>query len=122
MALFHLPTPHLVHLIPSQPVCPARQIQVELLAYEKELRGHERQLALATSAEYVFTPQAVQSTGPVTFLAVPAPQGVHATPLDEAVYPTRHVQDESRWLPAAEKVLFGHAEQVVDAIAATADE
>jgi hypothetical protein len=61
----------------------------------------------------------MQSTAPVTFLYVPTPQGVHATPLDEAVYPTRHVQDR---LLTAEKVLFGHAEQVVDAIAATADE
>jgi hypothetical protein len=119
LALFHLPTPQDVHLAPSQPVCPARQIHVELLTYEKELRGQDRQLALATSVEYVFTPQAVQSTDPVTFLYVPTPQGVHATPSDEAVYPTRHVQNT---LLSTEKVLFGHTRQVVDATAATADE
>jgi hypothetical protein len=70
----------------------------------------------------VYPARHMQSTAPVTFLYVPTPQGVHATPLDEAVYPTMHVQDVSRGLPTAEKELFGHAEQVVDAIAATADE
>jgi hypothetical protein len=56
---------------------------------------------------------------PVAVLYAPAPQGVHATPSDKAMYPARQVHIE---LPSAEKVLFGHTEQVVDVIAASAFE
>ncbi len=54
----------------------------------------------------------------MVFLYVPASHGWHSDP-SGPVYPTRHVQTE---LPTNEPVLAGHAEHVVDAIAATATE
>jgi hypothetical protein len=80
--------------------------------------GQPVQFTAAASCENVFTPQSVQATEPIVFLYVPASHGWHSDP-SGPVYPTRHVQTE---LPAGQALLAGHAEQVVDAIAATATE
>jgi hypothetical protein len=48
-------------------------------------------------------------------LYVPAPQGVHVVP-SAPLYPARQVQFVREELLAFERVLFGHAVQVVDAI------
>jgi hypothetical protein len=95
-------------------VYPARQVQdvtSVLFAAENVLLGHAVQFAAAVD-EKVFISQDMQATEPVAFLYVPAPQGLHAVP-SAPVYPARQVQDASRGLLAFEKVLFGHAVQLV---------
>jgi hypothetical protein len=114
VAFFHLPAPQGLHAVPSAPVYPARQVQLELFAAENVLFGHAVQL-VATADDDVFTPQAVHVALPVTFLYVPATQAVHTVP-SVPVYPARQVQIE---LFADEPVVFGHAVQLVCAIAAT---
>jgi hypothetical protein len=106
VADFHVPTPQGVHAAPSAPVYPARQVQIELFTVEMVLFGHIEQVAAAAD-EYVFTPHDLQSIELVTFLYVPASQGVHAVP-PEPVYPAMQVQIE---LLSSEKVLVGHVEQ-----------
>jgi hypothetical protein len=189
VADFHVPAPQGVHAVPSAPVYPARQVQIELFSAEKVLFGHaihflavealyvpavhfvqtltpialhvpaeqfvqaiapaaldvpavqfmqtltnfaasaalyvpavhfvQTTLALAPDiALHVPAVQFVQAAEPVAFFHVPAPQGVHGVP-SAPVYPATQVQIE---LPSAEKVLFGHGEQVFNAVAATAVE
>jgi hypothetical protein len=118
---FHLPAPHGVHVIPSGPVYPALQVHFVcrgLPTAENVLLGHAMQF-VAFADEYVSTPQDVQATEPVVFLYVPALQPTHSTP-SAPVYPAMQVQDVSRGLLAADKVLFGHAVQ--DSVALRADE
>jgi hypothetical protein len=57
-------------------------------------------------------PHGMHVPTPVVALYVPASHGVHATPSDAALYPARQVHVE---LLSAEKVLFGHVVQFVDA-------
>ena len=63
-------------------------------------------------ALYEPAPQGMHIPAPVVALYVPASHGVHATPSDAALYPARQVHVE---LLSAEKVLFGHVVQFVDA-------
>jgi hypothetical protein len=110
VAGFHVPASQGVHAVPSAPVYRARHLQDVrrvLLAAETVLFGHAVQFTAAAD-EYVFASHGVHVPTPVAVFAAPAPQGVHATPSDEALYPARQVQIE---LPSAEKVLVGHAVQ-----------
>jgi hypothetical protein len=127
VADFQVPAPQGVHAVPSAPVYPARQVQIELSSIEKVLSGHTVQFG-ATADEYVFASQGMHVPAPVVFLYVPAVHDVHATepvmvlyvPVSQAVhavpstpmYPARHVQIE---LPSTEKVLLGHGIQLVAA-------
>jgi hypothetical protein len=102
-------------LVPSHPVYPAMQVQIELFAAEKVLFGHAVQVVrdiAAISVERVFASQAMHIPTPVMALYAPAPHGVHATPSDKASYPARQVQDVRRGLLADEKVLSGHIVQL----------
>jgi hypothetical protein len=111
----YVPASQGVHSTPSdEAVYPATQVQfvsTGLLAAEKVLLGHGEQL-VAAADEYVFAAQDVQATGPGTVLYVPASQGVHSTPSDEAVYPATQVQFVGIGLFSAEKVLSGHSVQL----------
>jgi hypothetical protein len=108
-AALHVPTPQGVHSVPSAPVYPARQVQIELLTVDMVLFGHIEQVAAAAD-EYVFASHGLQSIEPITFLYVPAPQGVHSVP-SAPVYPAWQVQFVRRRLPTADKVLVGQIEQ-----------
>ena len=113
VADFHLPAAQGVHAVPSAPVYPARQVHdvsIALFDAAHEFVGHAEQNVAAVANVYVFISQCVHTALPVTFLYVPAAQGVHAVP-SAPVYPARHVQDASTVLLAAEKVLFGHTAQ-----------
>jgi predicted metal-dependent phosphoesterase TrpH len=113
LAVLYVPAAQGVHATPLAPVYPALQVQDVsrvLLAIEAVLAGHVEQFAAAVN-EYVLTSQDAHVPTPVAVLYVPAPQAVHATPLDAAVYPARQVQDVSRGLLAADEVLAGHAVQ-----------
>ena len=43
VVFFHVPIEQGVHAVPSSPVYPPRQVQIELFAYEKVLVGHSVQ-------------------------------------------------------------------------------
>ena len=64
-------------------------------------------------AVYVPTGHGEHATAPVAVLNVPSKHAVHATPLDAAVYPTKHVQSESDALTAGELVACGQVEHAV---------
>ena len=102
VVVLYEPAPQGVHAVPSDAALyPARQVHVELLSAEKVLFGHVVQFVDASDEE-VFIPQDMHIPVPVVALYEPAPQGVHASPLDEAMYPARQVQLE---LFASEKEL-----------------
>jgi hypothetical protein len=94
VSFFHVPAPQGVHGVPSAPVYPARQVQIELPSAEKVLFGHGEQVfnaVAATAVEEVFARHDMQAAEPVAFFHLPAPQGVQAT-LPSPVYPARQVQ------------------------------
>ena len=66
---------------------------------------------------YVPSGQDKHTAVPVTALNVPFKHAVHATPLDSAVYPTKHVHDESDSLATGDLVFPGQVEHVVLAVA-----
>jgi hypothetical protein len=128
VAVLYVPAPQGMQATPLEVAAyPAIQVQDTsrgLPTADLVLFGHIVQLvdAVAVRAvEYVFTPHEVHTAEPVTDFHLPAPQGVHAVP-STPVYPARQVQFVSRGLPIADKVLFGHKEHVVDAVAVRAVE
>jgi hypothetical protein len=89
------------------------QVHKALLAAEEVNAGHAVQVVDTidvSAVEYVLLPQAMQAAEPGADFHLPAPQGVHATPLSP-VYPARQVHDVSRGLLAAEAVLAGQSVQ-----------
>ena len=81
LAALIVPTEQGAHAVPSGPVYPAGQVQIELFATEEEFEGHEVQFVAATDDENVLTSHGTHDPSLAVFLYVPALQGVHTTPV-----------------------------------------
>jgi hypothetical protein len=119
VTFLYVPASHAVQAVPSAPVNPAihvHDVLIVLPTAEKVLAGHGEQVsnvAAVVATEKVFAAHGMHVAAPVADLQVPAPQGLHATP-SAREYPAKQVHQA---LFASEKVLFGHAVQLVAAAA-----